>query len=113
MSDDGLERLWGLVLQEGFQFVRRRWQPDKIEVNATKKGGFRCASRRSDFLGFESGQDEAVDIVGWPCGIAGFRDWVGNGRLEGPKLAPFIEVDLGSCCFGFVFARVRGTHRNP
>lgn len=61
----------------------------------------------------QSCEDEVVDIVDRPGGVAHFWDRVGDGWLERPKLPTFVEINLGGGPLNIPFAGIRCTQGDP
>ena len=72
------------VLEEGGDFGGRRRQSGQVERHAADQGRFRGFGRRLDVFGVEPGQDEIVDRIASPRGVANGRRSGAADRLERP-----------------------------
>ena len=114
LVDHFLERLRRCVVDEGVDLLRRRWQPNEIEVCATDELLFRRRAVRLQLLSHLRGENKIVDrrLDARTVRHGGRRHRLQ--RLERPPFATLGNVDLtlrldrhGS------FARVGRTHVDP
>ena len=113
--DHSFISLWGIVSQEGRDFLRRRRQTREIEGHAAQQCGLVGRRRRGEAIRFHLGEKEAVNRRARPGPVLHHRRRGVADRLKSPKFPSLGEID-----FAWVrrltrwrCARIRRAHADP